>query len=152
MDIGDLLYYAVILIGILASVIGKKKKKKEQKRYQTQKPEATREPVNQPKSEVQTILDQILKGNTSDSTPPPPEPKPAPVAKPDYYVSAEAHHQKAEDRKQEMRDNTRKATKKGKSDRNDNAFDIETPSQEADFQFDLRQAVLYSEVLRRPEY
>lgn len=158
MDIGDIAYYAVILVGLLISMWNQQQKKKKKQQEQQQRPQhnpdyTTFEPEEEPQSEVQTILDQILNANKPTPTPAPaPAPAPAPVAKTDYYASTDSHHENAENRKREMRENTRKATKMGSTIYDVDPFSIDQEVQEADFQFDLRQAVLYSEILRRPEF
>ncbi|MGD1845450.1 MAG: hypothetical protein ACFB10_08665 [Salibacteraceae bacterium] len=146
MDIEDLMYYAIIIGSILVSLLGKKKKKK------TTSTGPIRDEVDEPATrDVETILGDILRPREQPSPAPvsqPAEPESIHTSKDDYYISADSHHQKAEARKKEMQDNKRKASRTSSS----SPFDIETEEEAADFQFNLRQAVLYSEILKRPEY
>eukprot|EP00746_Dinoflagellata_sp_MGD_P015861 gnl/MRDRNA2_/MRDRNA2_135464_c0_seq1.p1 gnl/MRDRNA2_/MRDRNA2_135464_c0~~gnl/MRDRNA2_/MRDRNA2_135464_c0_seq1.p1 ORF type:complete len:133 (-),score=2.44 gnl/MRDRNA2_/MRDRNA2_135464_c0_seq1:27-425(-) len=132
MDLGDIIYFVIIIIGLLSGLLqSRKKKEKSNKR--------------------QSTLDTILKEITGSTYPTQKEnsynPKASKVKKEDYPATeAKKKPGFSGIETSSTRVTDRARTKKKKTIYKDPI----PPTEESDF--DLKQAVIYSEILKRPDY
>ncbi len=133
-DLGDLLYIVIAVIGVVYSII-----KKSNKAKQSTPPIMENDEVEQPFETHEPTFERVFESGV--------EPKPV--------VVQESRGQKKsdltiEEKKKQIERNFAKfkSTKDSVEESNNKELDVLQPT----LNFNLRQAVIYSEILKRPEY
>ena len=157
-DFGSLIYIVMIIIGFVVSFFNNKNKKQKQAPAEAEPGE---EPKTSPKREFKNILEEILGGVTEEEDPVtiPPQPKrearkpaPAPVPTPAPAKSRPEFLETKSDLTNEWKhQHPKRKVARQMADSPITKNEI-GKSPKPKVKVDLRKAIIYSEILKRPEY
>ncbi len=151
MDIGDLVYVIFVLMSIVFGVFGKKKKKN---------PETTSEPTNT--FDLESFIREAY-GNTDTSYETINEyaeeeiiePKHPTYKRPANPSQSKYQNSSFKEELKKKKEQSRTRLSKVKSQSNNSPIfenEISDTAPSSEFEFDTQKAVIYSEILKRPDY